>query len=179
MTIMKKSLSMTTLAAVALAGVAVLATAEPQGQPRQGRGGEGRLQRMTEYLGLTEDQQAAWKSLHEQQKTEMEPLRQEGRELHQRLKSAIEAENPDPTAVGAATLALKQHREKAKAAHLAFTEKLARILTPEQKAKFEAFQAKHQGGPGQPGAFEGRRGPRHGRPGPPPAGEAPAPDVEG
>jgi Spy/CpxP family protein refolding chaperone len=176
---MKKTLSITTLAAVALAGVAVLATAQPQGPARQGRGGEGRLQRVAEFLGLTEDQQAAWKSLQERHRTEMEPLRQEGRELHERLKAAIEAENPDPAAVGAATLALKQHREKAKAAHQAFTGKLTSILTPEQKTKFEAFQAKHRGGPGQPGGFEGRRGPRPGRPGPPPDGEAPAPHVEG
>jgi Spy/CpxP family protein refolding chaperone len=134
---------------------------------------------MTEYLGLTEEQQAAWKSLQEQQKAEMQPLMQEGRELHERLRTATEAENPDPTAVGAATLALKQHREKARAAHQAFTEKLTGTLTPEQKTKFEAFQASHRGGHGRPGGFKGRRGPRPGRPNSPPAGEDPAAPIKG
>jgi Spy/CpxP family protein refolding chaperone len=176
---MKKILSVTALAAGVLVTGVVLATAGPQGPGRQGRGEE-RLQRMTEFLGLTEEQQAAWKSLQEQQKAEMQPLMEEGRELHERLRAATEAENPDPAAVGAATLALKQHREKAKAAHEAFTQKLTGTLTPEQKTKFEAFQASHRGY-GKHGA-KGRRGPRPGRPHsqPQPGGEAPsAPSVQG
>ena len=176
---MKKSLSVTAMAAGILVTGAVLVAAGQQGQARQGRGEDGRFQRMTEYLGLTEDQQTAWKSLQEQNKAEMEPLRQEGRELHNRLKAATEAENPDPAAVGAATLALKQHGEKARAAHQAFTEKLAGSLTPEQKTKFEAFQASHRGGHGKPGASRGMRGPRPGRRNPPPAGEAPAAPTQG
>jgi Spy/CpxP family protein refolding chaperone len=175
---MRKILSVTALAAGVLVTGVVLVTAGPQGPARQGRG-EDRLQRMTEYLGLTEEQQAAWKSLQEQHKAEMQPLMQEGRELHERLRAATEAENPDPTAVGAATLALKQHREKAKVAHQAFTEKLAGTLTPEQKTKFEAFQASHRGGHGKPGAPRGMRGPRPGRRNAPPAGEAPAAPTQG
>lgn len=175
---MKKILSVTALAAGVLVTGVVLVTAGPQGLARQGGGEDGRLQRMTEYLGLTEEQQAAWKSLQEQQKAEMEPLRQEGRELHERLRTATEAENPDPTAVGAATLAFKQHREKARAAHEAFTEKLTGTLTPEQKTRFEAFQASHRGGYGKHGV-KGRRGPRPGRPNSQPAGEDPAAPIKG
>jgi Spy/CpxP family protein refolding chaperone len=174
---MMKSLTVTAMAAGILVTGAVLVAAGQQGQARQGRG-EGRFQRMAEYLGLTEDQQAAWKSLQEQNKAEMEPLRQEGRELHNRLKAATEAEKPDPAAVGAATLALKQHGEKARAAHQAFTEKLAGTLTPEQKTKFEAFQASHRGGHGKQGA-RGTRGPRPGRRAAPPAPEAPAAPTQG
>lgn len=176
---MKKILSVTALAAGVLGAGALLMAAGPQDAARQGRGPDGRFQRMAEYLGLTEDQQAAWKSLQEQHRAEMEPLRQEGRELHERLKAATDAENPDPTTVGAATLALKQHREKARAAQQAFTEKLTSTLTPEQKTKFDAFKASHRGGPGGPGEFRGHRGPRPGRPHSQPEGNAPAPPVEG
>ncbi|HEX9202874.1 MAG TPA: periplasmic heavy metal sensor [Vicinamibacteria bacterium] len=160
---MKKILGMTTLAATVLAAGLAWAAVEPQRPDRPGRG-EARFQRMAEYLGLTEEQQATWKSLHEQQKTEMEPLMQEGRELHQRLRTAMDAQNPDPAAVGAATLALKQHREKVKAAHEAFGERLKGVLSDEQKAKFEAFKTAHRAGPGRRGGFKGHRGPKGGRP---------------
>lgn len=173
---MKTILSATALAAGVLGASEVLVAAGPQG-PEQGPG-EGRFQRVAEYLGLTEEQQAEWKSLQEQHRAEMEPLRQEGRELHERLRTATEAENPDLTAVGAATLALKQHREKAKAAREAFTEKLTSTLTPEQKTRFEAFQASHRGGYGKHGV-KGRRGPRPGQPSSKPADEAPAAPIEG
>lgn len=155
---MKTSLGVMALAVGVLGAGGALVAAGPQGATRQGRGEGDRFQRMSDYLGLTEEQQATWKSLQEQQKAEMDPLRQEGRELHQRLKAATEAENPDPAAVGAATLALKQHREKAMAAHQAFTEKLTSTLTPEQKTKFEAFKASHRGGYGKHGG-KGHRGP--------------------
>ncbi len=158
---MKKILGMTMVAAAVLAAGVAWAAAEPQGRP--GRG-EARFQRMAEYLGLTEEQQATWKSLHEQQKAEMEPLMQEGRELHQRLRTAMDAQSLDPAAVGAATLALKQHREKVKAAHEAFGERLKGVLNDEQKAKFDAFKTAHRGGPGRRGGFKGHRGPRGGGP---------------
>jgi Spy/CpxP family protein refolding chaperone len=175
---MKRILGVTALAAGVLGAGAVLMAAGPQDPAREGRGQDGRFQRMAEYLGLTEEQQATWKSLQEQHRTEMEPLRQEGRELHERLKAATEAENPDPTAVGAATLALKQHREKARADQKAFAEKLGSTLTPEQKTKFDAFKASHPGGYGKHGG-KGHRGPRPGGPGSQPAGEDPAAPIKG
>ncbi len=60
---MKKILGMTTLAATVLAAGLAWAAVEPQRPGRPGRG-EARFQRMAEYLGLTEEQQATWKSLH-------------------------------------------------------------------------------------------------------------------
>jgi len=173
---MRKTLGIMSLAAMGLAAATFAAKAEPEGAGRPGRG-EGRHQRVVEYLGLTEEQQATWKSLHEQHKGEMEPLRQEGRDLHQQLRAAMDAENPDPAAVGTATLALKEHREKVKAAREAFEGRLMGVLSAEQKTKFEAFKASHGPRHGRPG-FRGRRGPRPGGPsdGSP---EAPGPPVEG
>ena len=174
---MKKRILGVTALVVGVLGAGVLMAAGPQDPARQGRGQDGRFQRMAEYLGLTEEQQATWKSLQEQHRAEMEPLRQGGRELHERLKAATEAENPDSTAVGAATLALKQHREKARADQKALTEKLTGTLTPEQKTKFDAFKASHPGGHGKHGG-KGRRGPRPG-PSSQPAGEDPAAPIKG
>ncbi len=146
---------MKTIASVGILGVALgaasilagVAQAQAPAGRGPGRGPEGHFQRMADQLGLSEEQQATWKSLHEQHRADIQPLMQEGRELHQRLKATTQAENPDPAAVGAATLALKQHRERMKAANEAFQGQLASTLTPDQKAKFDAFKASHKGGP--------------------------------
>jgi Spy/CpxP family protein refolding chaperone len=154
-----KTLGITTLAVAVLAAGSTLVLAQAQGPGGPGRRGPGQGQgRIVEYLGLTDEQQATWKSLHEQHRTEIQPLREEGRELFQRLKAATEAENPDPATVGAATLALKQHRDKMKAAREAFEAQLTSVLTPDQKAKFEAFKAAHPRGEMR-GGHRGHRGP--------------------
>jgi Spy/CpxP family protein refolding chaperone len=139
---MKKILSVTALS-MGLAASPVLA----QAPPATGQGGA-RFQRLADYLGLTEEQQASWKSLWDQHQTEMRPLWQEGRGLRQGLKAAMGVENPDPAAVGVATLALKQHRDKVRAAQEAFAGRLTSLLTPEQRTKFEAFEALRGSGPG-------------------------------
>ena len=63
---MKKILGMTMLAATVGAAGLAWAAVEAEGPGRPGRG-EARFKRMAEYLGLSEEQQATWKSLHEQQ----------------------------------------------------------------------------------------------------------------
>jgi Spy/CpxP family protein refolding chaperone len=148
---MNKSLAISILG-VALGAAPVLAATTDPGTDGGEHGGSGRrFQRVADYLGLSEEQQATWKSLFEKHKEETQPLRQEGRDLHQRLKAALNAENPDAAAVGAATLALKEHRAKLKAAHEAFRAQLTSTLTLEQKAKFEAFKgARHWHGHGGP-----------------------------
>lgn len=135
----KKNMGLASLALafLAVAGVG-LAIADSQGT--EGRR-HGRVQRMVQYLGLSEAQQATWKSLHEQHRTETEPLRAEGREIRGRLQDALSATSPDPTAVGTATLAAKQHREKIRGSQKAFEDRLLATLSDEQKTKFEAFKA--------------------------------------
>jgi len=168
----RKTLGITALAATAaLAGLAWAQTEAPA--PGRRGYGEARFQRMAEYLGLTEDQQATWKSLHEQEKAEMQPLMEEGRELHQRLRSAMDAQPPDPSAVGAATLALKQHREKVRASHEASEQRLRGVLNDDQKTRFDAFKASHRGAAGRRGGFRGHRGPKGTRPAETPSAPAP------
>jgi Spy/CpxP family protein refolding chaperone len=143
--------------AVALAG-AGRARADAQDGSANGRAGR-RGEFLARYLGLNEEQQASWKSLHEQHQTDMQPMRDEGRDLHQKLKETMNAPSPDPAAVGTAMLALKQHREKVEAAEKAFRDQLEALLTPDQKAKFEALSAAHGFGHGRWGG-RGGHGPR-------------------
>jgi Spy/CpxP family protein refolding chaperone len=112
---------------------------------------------LVEFLGLSDQQKEAWRGLQEQRRQEMKPLYEEGRALRQRLREALSAASPDPTAVGEATLALDAHRRKAKEQNEAFRARLEGLLTPEQKEKLAAFEAARR----TMGA--GRRGPRAAR----------------
>jgi Spy/CpxP family protein refolding chaperone len=158
---MNRRLTTAVIAAASLALAGSIASAQGPGERGKGHGrGQGQDgQRIAKYLGLTDEQVATWKTLHEQQRTEMQPLWDEGRKLHEALKASLDAPKPDPTTVGKATLALKAHREKMKASHEAFEAKLVAILTPEQKTKWDAMkELRGMRGPQGPG-FGGHHGP--------------------
>jgi Spy/CpxP family protein refolding chaperone len=145
-------LSVTACAAIAPAA----AGDEPRAVRRAGRGGAA----LAEYLGLTDQQKASWRALHEQRREEMKPIVEEGRALRKRLREAVAAPSPDPTAVGEATLALEAHRQKVRAEHEAFRAKLEGLLDPGQKEKLKAFEAARRT---LGGGRDGRRGPRPAR----------------
>jgi len=127
-----------------LVPAAVLAAVIPL-RAADGRGSHGRNEtlredRIAECLALSADQQASWKTLRERYDSEVEPLRSEARELHRQLKAEMDAENPDPAAVGVATLALKAQGQKMKASREAFEGRVEALLSDDQKAKLEAFK---------------------------------------
>jgi Spy/CpxP family protein refolding chaperone len=154
---MKTVLGIGGAVAIVVAAVAsALAIPEGMGPRGRDRGRDGgRETRLAERLGLTEEQRAAWKSLHEEHEAEMEPLRQEGRELHERLQAEMKTGNPDSAAVGTAFLELRKHREKLEASRKAFETRLSGILDEEQKTRFETLKAAH--GRHRQGARRGRR----------------------
>ena len=120
-----------------------VARAQPPSEHRKGAGPGDRGDRMTEYLGLSPEQQASFKTLRAEQHKQTKPLHAEGRQLHEALRTLMEQESPDATAVGTAMLALKQHQAKMKALHAAFEAKLKAMLTPRAEAEVRRFQ----GGP--------------------------------
>jgi len=116
-----------------------VASPDQDGGPRaawRARGG----QRLAQYLGLTDQQQAQWKTMRQQQREQMKPLLEEGRTLRRKLQQALGASQPDPQAVGQATIDLKAHREKVRAQRDQFRQQLAGILDPQQKQKLDALQ---------------------------------------
>ena len=144
------------LSAVAAAGPQSPAPAREREWSRP-RGAQERGHRLAEYLGLDEQQRASIQKLRQQQRDEMKPLFDEGRDLRKKLREATEAEKPDALAVGEATLAVKAHHDKVKAQRAAFEQKLVALFTPEQKQKYDALKAARELGRG------GARGPRRGR----------------
>jgi Spy/CpxP family protein refolding chaperone len=160
---MKRAIGAVTLGLTLVAGgVGLVAAAE--GQKGSDRGAR-RGQWLAQELGLTDEQKASFETLREQHRNEMQPLWDESRALHEKLQAALKAENPDPQAVGEATIAVEQHRKTVEAAQKAFHEKLSAQLTPEQKAKFDALAERHG---------MGHRGPGRGRHSGPDAGEPPS-----
>jgi Spy/CpxP family protein refolding chaperone len=145
--------------------------AQPAGQdPPPGPRGH-RAKALTDYLGLSAEQQEQWRALHQQHWEAMKPLREEGRALRQKVRESLEANEPD-VVVGEAVKALHAHRQQMQNEREAFEGQLRALLTEEQKAKLDAFEAARQaGGRGRPG-WGHRRGGRPGRgPAPPSATE--------
>jgi Spy/CpxP family protein refolding chaperone len=156
---------MTRTIGIAVLGAALSAasaTAQPPGQvPREGRRGP-RGQALFEYLGLSPEQQAQWRAVHEQHREEMKPFREEGRALHQRVRESLEADEPE-ILVGEAVKAVYAHRQKMKAAREVFEGQLESLLDAEQKERFEAFKAAREfRGKGRGGRGRRPRGPRGG-----------------
>ena len=150
-----------------------VALAQPPPEPGKGARPGDRGDRMIEFLGLSAEQQASFKALRDEERKQTEPLRAEGRELHETLRTLMEQDNADPTALGTAMLAVKQHNAKMKASRAAVEAKLKAKLTPEQKQKFEAWKAAREARP--------RHGGRDGFPGHPPmsyGGDEPPPPFQ-
>jgi Spy/CpxP family protein refolding chaperone len=152
---MKRAAAWVAVGAAVMAGAGAFAWAQPvEGRnERQGRRMQRGPERVAEYLGLTEQQREAWKSLREKHRQQAQALHQEGRTLREQVKAALAVATPDPLAVGKATIALEAHRKKMQAQREAFQAQLAETLTPEQKEKWEALEAAR-------GALRGPRGMR-------------------
>jgi Spy/CpxP family protein refolding chaperone len=118
---------------------AAVALAQPAPGTRQQRAGRGA--RLAEYLQLTPEQAAAAKQLRSDTAAAMKPLVQNAQDLRKQLDAAMSATSPDAAAIGKLTLALRTARDEMRSARQASEAKFVALLTPDQKAKFDAFQA--------------------------------------
>jgi Spy/CpxP family protein refolding chaperone len=109
------------------------------------------------YLQLTPEQIASWKQINADTAAAVKPLIANARDLEKQLNAAVQAASPDPAAVGKLALSVHSARNQIRAAHEESRSKLVALLTPEQKVRFEAFQAavefvRHRPGPAPGGA---------------------------
>ncbi|HEX3071510.1 MAG TPA: Spy/CpxP family protein refolding chaperone [Thermoanaerobaculia bacterium] len=99
-------------------------------------------------LNLSTDQKVQWDAIHSQLEASVKPLFDQHHAAEQQLQAAADATNPDATAVGRAFLAMRAIDKQIQSAHESTHAKLTAILTPDQKAKFDAMHAKMEmGGP--------------------------------
>ncbi|MGH9421418.1 MAG: Spy/CpxP family protein refolding chaperone [Thermoanaerobaculia bacterium] len=94
---------------------------------------------IADSLGLAADQKVQWEAIHQQLDATMSTLKLQIGPAERQLESLANASNPDATAVGKQFLALHALQQQIKAAHDAAKSKIDAILTPDQKAKFDAM----------------------------------------
>ena len=108
-------------------------------QLRQGAAGRafaGRgLERLQQRLNLTDPQMNGIRALRENQRTEMESLRQEVQQKRKALRELVQEANPNPADVGNATLALKESRERMRGINQRFISGVKGLLTPDPLQK--------------------------------------------
>ena len=97
-------------------------------------------------LNLSTDQKVQWDAIHSQLAASVKPLFGQHQAAEQQLQALVEASNPDPTAVGTQFLAMRAIDKQIQAAHESTHAKLTAILSPDQKAKFDAIHAKMENG---------------------------------
>jgi protein CpxP len=147
------------VAALLFALGATLASA--QDAPRHAKmGGHGKMgfgmMRGLARLDLTEAQKTQVKGIMESRKATFESLRERMRADREALDAAAEAQSPNPAAVGAAYLKVRENRETMRAEHRATMEQIRAILTPEQQEKFDTMKQRRKE------RFGERRGRREG-----------------
>ena len=134
---MKSALKwLTVLALTVGTGSAALAQAPPPGPPP-------RHDRITNALGLSDEQKAAWDAAHKSFWTTTQPLREQAKQLRTEIETMMAQGNPDPTAVGQKAIQLHGIHQQIKAAHDAMDAQVASVLTPDQKTKLDAIKAAH------------------------------------
>jgi Spy/CpxP family protein refolding chaperone len=93
---------------------------------------EQRIERLQQKLNLNDTQVSGIRALEETRKSEMQSLRQELQQKRQGLRQALQGNNPNPTDVGNATLALKETRQRARDINQRFISGVKGLLTPDQ-----------------------------------------------
>jgi Spy/CpxP family protein refolding chaperone len=131
--------------ALSLALVATLAIAQ---EPRRvfmhgpGIGGVD----IVSALNLSTDQKVQFEAVHRQLEASMQPLFEQHHAAELQLNAAADSSNPDAASVGRAYLALRAVGKQIKDAHESAKSKIDAILTPDQKAKFDAVHAEMEHG---------------------------------
>lgn len=97
-------------------------------------------------LNLSTDQKVQWDAIHQQLEASVTPLFAQHRDAEIQLNVLVDSSNPDPTAVGRQYLAMRAIGLQIKTAHEATRSKIDAILTPDQKAKFDAIHARMENG---------------------------------
>jgi Spy/CpxP family protein refolding chaperone len=91
------------------------------------------------YLGLSDQQVTELRQLRKSEFQAVRPMFQDMRTKAMALRNLLKTSNPDPAAVGQATLALKTEREQIAAATANYRNQAVQKLTPDQQAKLQAL----------------------------------------
>lgn len=136
-----------------------------------GRRAEHQAERLTRALDLTAEQQVTLGRLQQELEATVQPLAAGMRTAHQQLRTLLDADSPDPAAVGTQAIAIDQARDEMRVAWERFETDFTATLTETQRAIYQALREERhdrgpfrghrgQGGPGGPGGAGGAGGQR-------------------
>lgn len=151
-------------AGAAVLGLLLAAGAAMAGPAGRRGGAAGDLRGALAALDLSDDQRVKLKDVLQEERERREALRREAWDARKALRTATEAPSPDAAEVGRAYLRLRESREANAEAREKTRERIASILTDEQRAKLDELRSRRrgpqEGRPGRPGRDRGLRGPR-------------------
>jgi Spy/CpxP family protein refolding chaperone len=163
-TMRRKATILATFAVAALlAAAAPAAFAQPPGGHRDMRGpGHDRGRDLTEFLGLTEEQRAAWREARESHFEAQRPTFEKMRDLREQLRTELDSDSPDAATVGGYVISIHQLEADLESSRADLDGALREILTEEQKTKLDAWKAANPDSRRGFGPGGGWGGPRHG-----------------
>jgi periplasmic protein CpxP/Spy len=147
--------SIVVLAVAAAAAIPVTAQ-PPQGRGGPGRGGPGGPAPILRGLNLTDAQREQVRALTEERRNATSNPGRKVAELEQQLRAAVFADSPDQQKIEELKSAISAAAAEALAARVELEERIAQVLTPEQRAQARQALETRAGRRG-PGAG-GRRG---------------------
>ena len=127
--------------ALAITATAALAYATPHGGPGHGGNRAAHMQKFAEKLGLTDAQKDQIKSIFKADREKNQQLYSDFRAKRQEYHQLKAANDPKADAVKAELSGLRdQIKEARKGTH----EQVLGVLTPDQRAKFDAWRAERK-----------------------------------
>ena len=118
----------------------------------------GPMKKMAKMLDLTESQQSQIQDLHLKHMREMLPLKSEMESLKTELKLAETEENFNAAKVESIVKKIEALRTKMTMSKIMHHQEIRKLLTPEQRKKFDAMRL--MGKKGKDGSPHGKRGHR-------------------
>ena len=97
------------------------------------------------YLQLTSAQQSTWDSARRDFETAAEPLFTRQREIGTQIETALKSKSSDACGIGSLMIEQQGVLDQIRTAHQTLNQKQQAVLTPEQKAKYDALAATHSG----------------------------------
>ena len=143
---MKFSRSKMSFAALAVVLVAGLAMAQPHGGPHGGGDffGGPMLGFFTDYLDLTDAQQAQIKQIVAKEKPALEPLFKQEMQSHEQMKQLIMSGSFDEAKAQTIATQGAQVHAQLEVQHARIASEAYQVLTADQKTKLAQFMAKRQ-----------------------------------
>lgn len=113
----------------------------------RGMGEKGFHGQMAKKLNLTEDQQARIEAIRKETHEQNKALFDARRDLREQMREARETN--DTARLESLKATAQSQRAQMKSVHEATMARIASVLTPEQRAKFDEMKSKHHGGMGE------------------------------